>query len=595
MFKGTAIRVPRVRVAGLIKVFTLEGAQTVKFSPRKMSKNYSEVQKKKYTIKPKPRVEATSTATEVTVSSSEDEDRRNLKIASVREKLTAIALQADKDAARRKSAINEDRRLTMEDAKQSGAEKKKEEEAEKTRREAIFDAEQSRLERLERAKLNFSVNHVADLEAVAGAAASSVAGDTASEATPAAIVGQQKRPRQEDKSPPVVTKKQAQVTEGAGYSTPINTGGRSPRTITQMDLEQVIYNCEKDFDTESEEEMERELFYSPAETLNKVQAALENVPGGLDLMKELKLMISRLAKGQIQEIKTQAVKVFRSEKEIEVCNRSIMAFNVDKWQLDSSYYGNLPLEEKLTEEIHCMTKARVTVLEVVPIRNSAGPPTAAKIVFGSQRQKGTFYRALAEISRSGNDSARRVGFRDAFPQDKLDDARALVQRGTVLKRNKKVHSFRVVAQGAGCIPVLQVRDNAGERWKVFQSQMTATGAATGDEAGGSQRSVVGNNKNEQSGWQTVGARKRAVQKDSKLTGRQDAVAAAAAISPKNRAARDKDGNMEWATPGQAAILHDDAVVTAERALAKAKRAQADFMMKQAERDNQDELHYEEDF
>jgi hypothetical protein len=50
-----------------------------------------------------------------------------------------------------------------------------------------------------------------------------------------------------------------------------------------------------------------------------------------------------------------------------------------------------------------------------------------------------------------------ISCRDAFPKDKVSDAKALVDKGMGLKRNGKIAAFTVVARGPGCIPVLKVR------------------------------------------------------------------------------------------------------------------------------------------
>lgn len=53
--------------------------------------------------------------------------------------------------------------------------------------------------------------------------------------------------------------------------------------------------------------------------------------------------------------------------------------------------------------------------------------------------------------------ARRINCRDSFPKDKLAATRDLANKGLALKKKGAMASFRVKAQGAGCIPVLETR------------------------------------------------------------------------------------------------------------------------------------------
>ena len=83
------------------------------------------------------------------------------------------------------------------------------------------------------------------------------------------------------------------------------------------------------------------------------------------------------------------------------------------------------------------------------------------MTFGSIAQKATFYKVVAKNVKAGNfegEKKKAISCRDALPKKYINEAKRLVQKGHVLKRNGQANSFRVVAQGPGCIPVLQVRD-----------------------------------------------------------------------------------------------------------------------------------------
>jgi hypothetical protein len=47
--------------------------------------------------------------------------------------------------------------------------------------------------------------------------------------------------------------------------------------------------------------------------------------------------------------------------------------------------------------------------------------------------------------------------RDAFPKEYVPEARTLAQKGMTLTRDGEIASFRVVARGIGCIPVLELK------------------------------------------------------------------------------------------------------------------------------------------
>ena len=87
--------------------------------------------------------------------------------------------------------------------------------------------------------------------------------------------------------------------------------------------------------------------------------------------------------------------------------------------------------------------------------------TSVLVTFGSIAQKATFYKVVAKNFKAGNfegEKMKAISCRDALPKKYINEAKRLVQKGHVLTRNGQANSFRFIAQGLGCIPVLQVRD-----------------------------------------------------------------------------------------------------------------------------------------
>ncbi len=127
------------------------------------------------------------------------------------------------------------------------------------------------------------------------------------------------------------------------------------------------------------------------------------------------------------------------------------------------------------------------------------------MTFGSIAQKATFYKVVAKNVKAGNfegEKMKAISCRDALPKKYINEAKRLVQKGHVLKRNSQANSFGVVAQGPGCIPVLQVRDGQ-QRWVDFLGrelpvvavQLPGRGArGTGGGRGGGQQQTGSNQR-----------------------------------------------------------------------------------------------------
>ena len=176
-----------------------------------------------------------------------------------------------------------------------------------------------------------------------------------------------------------------------------------------------------------------------------------------------------------------AKEVFFKESELKKCRRSLLIHNVDKWVENDRETEGYGLADRATAAVHKLTCGMVTVQEAFPLGQwkMGQPPTSVYMTFGSARQKTCFFRVLANKMRAAADQANGgptplggISCRDAFPKDKVNDAKALVEKGMSLKRSGKIAAFRVVARGPGCIPVLEARhrgrDGRSYGWEVWK-------------------------------------------------------------------------------------------------------------------------------
>ncbi len=173
-----------------------------------------------------------------------------------------------------------------------------------------------------------------------------------------------------------------------------------------------------------------------------------------------------------------AKEVYFKESELQKCKRSLLIHNVDKWVEADKETEGYSLADRATAAVHKLTCGIVTVQEAFPLGQwkMGQPPTSVDMTFGSTRRKTCFFRVLANKMRAAGGQGGRpmplggISCRDAFPKDKVNDAKALVEKGMGLKRNGKIAAFRVVARGPGCIPVLEARyrrcDGRSYSWEV---------------------------------------------------------------------------------------------------------------------------------
>ena len=193
-------------------------------------------------------------------------------------------------------------------------------------------------------------------------------------------------------------------------------------------------------------------------------------------------LINRRLEEQLTHVKRAAEQVYQEKQEEEKAARSLVIFNADKWQIpeQGDGLGVQPLADRITGAVHRLTSHMVSVQETIPMgpRREGKEPNMVRIILGSNRQKATLFRCLAAHTRNRTrigEEVSKVSIRDYFPREKVNDAKILVKRGAVLKRNGRIAGYRVVARGEGCFPILEVRyDVGGGRrgpWVVFQTQM----------------------------------------------------------------------------------------------------------------------------
>jgi hypothetical protein len=240
------------------------------------------------------------------------------------------------------------------------------------------------------------------------------------------------------------------------------------------------------------------------------------------VMAAFKLRVSKVA----EQVAKGAVKMERArmegEKEERKCRKSVLIHKADKWVQHDVETQEYHLAERVTAAVNRVTKGMAHVMDAYTLGrwNEANPPTSVLVTFGSTAQKATFYKIVAKNVKNGNfegEKMKAISCRDAFPKKHINEAKRLVQKGHVLKRNGQADSFRVIAQGPGCIPVLQVRDGQ-QRWAAFLGrelpavavQQPGRGAkGTGGGRGGGQR--------QQGGQQQGGSQWMTQQKGGRVT------------------------------------------------------------------------------
>ena len=223
-----------------------------------------------------------------------------------------------------------------------------------------------------------------------------------------------------------------------------------------------------------------------------------------------------------EEAKRVAKKVFRDEVEAAKCRRSILMHNADKWVASDQATFGYNLAERVTVMVHRISGGMLNVVDCFTVGawQEGRMPSSVYLSFGSAQQKSTFFRIMANRIRFGNEAARSIrvlACRDAFPKEHIPEAKRLAQKGMGLRTNGEVASFRVVARGLGCIPVLEVRERmtGGQtaRWGVYQDM--AEQGEDGDRAAGEATPVRGQAATGEEEWQVAGGRRKTGRNESR--------------------------------------------------------------------------------
>jgi hypothetical protein len=185
-----------------------------------------------------------------------------------------------------------------------------------------------------------------------------------------------------------------------------------------------------------------------------------------DLMKMINKVLSDTIKTTKEETKAETIQEIEDRK----CNDALVLYNVHKMAYpQNSFYEKVRPEEAVVHALKKMTRDLATIQSAVTLaRTENGFPMTMKVVLGEASQKGTLFRSLAAANTDMPDiyeMIRGVAFRDCFPQKYRDEVKKMVAEGRDMKTNGEIAAFRVIARGAGCVPVLQKKDKGSYRWQ----------------------------------------------------------------------------------------------------------------------------------
>jgi hypothetical protein len=148
--------------------------------------------------------------------------------------------------------------------------------------------------------------------------------------------------------------------------------------------------------------------------------------------------------------------------EAEKCRRSIVIFNLRRWQVNTQYYGqHHTWSDIISEDIHRLLCHRVTVCDVGTFKTIAGDDTGARVTFASVGQKLTFYRHLGWITQAHDSPVKFVSFRDSFPVKYTQAVINMNREGMRIKQAGQCTSFRVISKGTTGEPHLEVKNGPG--------------------------------------------------------------------------------------------------------------------------------------
>jgi hypothetical protein len=194
--------------------------------------------------------------------------------------------------------------------------------------------------------------------------------------------------------------------------------------------------------------------------------------------------LMKLMNGIIQDsgkIAAEDAKKAANDADNRRCLKSVMMYNVHKIKFPSNVpvYEVSTFEEKLTDEIHHITRGRVQASQITVLqRTENGKPMTVRVKLGSPQQRGMLYKMLGVSKKYAPESHEvfaGIAVRDCFPSEVLPEVKKLSEEGMKAKRNNECVAFRVSSQGDGCVPVLQVRRAYGDRWMVYARRERVAG------------------------------------------------------------------------------------------------------------------------
>jgi len=239
----------------------------------------------------------------------------------------------------------------------------------------------------------------------------------------------------------------------------------SPSAATQQQAKRVQEDGDSSEGDPAEAEWQLEMRKEIIKEAGLTEDQVSKVMG--IVMKAFKLRVTEEAR----KVARQAV---GEDQDARKSGNSIIIHRADQWVAKEGGPMNLNLAEKVTMAVHRMTAGSVAVLDAFTLGrwDAASPPTAVLVTLGSRSQKMTFFKILARRAAQGDQDVRVISCRDAFPKRHLQAAKDLAKRGNDLRTGGSAASFRVVARGEGCVPILEVKgweaDGRKEaRWRVF--------------------------------------------------------------------------------------------------------------------------------
>jgi len=279
-----------------------------------------------------------------------------------------------------------------------------------------------------------------------------------------------------------------QVTGGGQVANPVKRKATPPRgqhvakkaaqghKEKEEEEEDIFEEAQEEMICNKREELRKKLMERAGLSPKQVELVWEVLD---DILKVAAMDIGDMATDMANEATraaADAAEVATNKKwEEDRCRRSILINNADKWV--GHINNGFSLAENTTAQIHRLMGHAVLVLDAFYIGQwvDKKPPTSVFVTFGSVAQKASFFRVMAKViqeKKTGWERISGISCRDAFPKERLVEAKRLTQKGFQLRQNGQVATFRVVAKGPSCIPTLEVRSRRSNkergRWETFR-------------------------------------------------------------------------------------------------------------------------------